>query len=278
MFDSQVIADKNWRQGAILGRGLAELAFELAPKAVSVAEGDLLVLTSHDCDIVNISIDKEPVVEVLRATARESTSKIDKQQSWGRNPRQLELTTELEGKQIILSFSVHDRWFIPREFLHREDPGSHLPNKERRLVAEWLAKRYIRAAFPTAFDLRWRGQLKIWQKLLSRHSSWIQGIYLRLSTLNELEDNHPYKCHLIVAVPNQQARGEGWPQKKLDIQKEIESFWEQFNPHVVCEEVELLSTDEITLADIESYQRFDVDWVSFADDSPSIAIESDMGI
>jgi len=103
-FDSGVIADNNWRQGAILGADLALLAFKLAPKTVSVADGDLLVLTSHDCDIVNFSIDKEPVVEVLRATARASTSKIDKQQSWGRNPRQLELATEFEaGKQYCHS-------------------------------------------------------------------------------------------------------------------------------------------------------------------------------
>jgi len=277
-FDSGVIADNNWRQGAILGTDLALLAFKLAPKTVSVADGDLLVLTSHDCDIVNFSIDKEPVVEVLRATARASTSKIDKQQSWGRNPRQLELATEFEGRQTILSFSVHDRWFIPRQLLHKGAPDSHLPNKERRLIAEWLAKRYIRAAFPTAFDLRWRTQLKFWQKLLSQHSDWIQGIYMRLSTFDELEDNLPYKCHFIAAVPYQQANGDGWVEKRPEIETEIESFWGQFNPHIVCEGVELLSTDEITLADIENYQRFDVDWVSFADDSQSIAIENDMGI
>ena len=40
-------------------------------------------------------------------------------------------------------------------------------------VAEWLAKRYIRAAFPTAFDLRWRAKLKDWQKLLKKHSEWL---------------------------------------------------------------------------------------------------------
>ena len=40
--------------------------------------------------------------------------------------------------------------------------------------------------------------------------------------------------------------------------------------------MEPLGTDEITLADIESYQRFDADWVSFEDDTPTIPTTADM--
>jgi hypothetical protein len=69
-----------------------------------------------------------------------------------------------------------------------------LADKERRLIAEWLAKRYIRAASPTAFDLRWRAKRKDWQQLLKKQSDWLQGVYLRLNTLDELPDGSPYKC------------------------------------------------------------------------------------
>ena len=41
--------------------------------------------------------------------------------------------------------------------------------------------RYIRAAFPSAFDSRWRA-MREWVALLREHAEWIQGIYLRLST------------------------------------------------------------------------------------------------
>ena len=35
----------------------------------------------------------------------------------------------------------------------------------------------------------------------------------------------------------------------------------------MCIAVDVQGTDEITLADIEQYQRFDSDWVSFEDDT-----------
>ena len=56
-FDSEEIAKRGWRQGAILGGPLAALAGEHAPRMVAVDSADMLVLTSHDCDIVNVSID-----------------------------------------------------------------------------------------------------------------------------------------------------------------------------------------------------------------------------
>ena len=89
--------------------------------------------------------------------------------------------------------------------------SSHdLPPKVRRLIAEWLAKRYIRAAFPTAFDQRWRATSRAWQTLLKKHSEWIQGVYLRLSTLDEFPEGTPYRCHLMLAVAHEKRGGPGW--------------------------------------------------------------------
>jgi hypothetical protein len=68
LFDSNVIAERGWRQGAILGVGLAERARRHAPETVLVTDADWLIVTSHDCDIINNNIDKEPVVEVLLGT------------------------------------------------------------------------------------------------------------------------------------------------------------------------------------------------------------------
>ena len=266
VFDSEKIAKRGWRQGAILGDALAKLAGEYAPSTVDVGGEDWLILTSHDCDIVNISIAKEPVVEVLRMSVA-ATGKVDRRQSWGRNPRTLQLAIEAHDHPIVLSCVAHDRWTIPRTLLMREPPAQCLPDKERRLVAEWLAKRYIRAAFPTAFDQRWRSKLKDWQKLLRKHSEWMQGVYLRLSTLDELTAHVPYKCHLILAVPHLKRGGAGWAGKQTEIEEEVQAFRDQFGPGIECAGVEVPGTDEITLVDIEPYQRFDADWVSFEDET-----------
>ena len=89
-------------------------------------------------------------------------------------------------------------------------------------------------------------------------------------------DDEPYKCHLLVAVPHDKRNGEAWPQKRDDLERTIEAFWQQFKPGIECAGVEPLGTDEITLADIEPYQRFDADWVSFDDDTPVTPAHADM--
>jgi hypothetical protein len=51
----------------VLGHLLVSESSRHAPDRVSVGETDWLIVTSHDCDIANSSLEKEPVVEVLRA-------------------------------------------------------------------------------------------------------------------------------------------------------------------------------------------------------------------
>ena len=266
-FDSGEITKRGWCQGAILGGALARLAAEHAPPTVMVGNADWLVLTSHDCDIVNESMDKEPVVEVL-CMRTVAAGKVDRRQSSGRNPRTFQLAIEARGAPVVLSCVAHDRWAIPRDLLMQGVPANSLPEKGCRLVAEWLAKRYIRAAFPTAFDQRWRSKLKDWQKLLKKHSEWLQGVYLRLSSLDELPVDAPYRCHLILAVPHAKRQVPGWAAKRTEIEEDVQAFWDRFKPGgIKCDGVEVLGTDEITLADIEPYQRFDADWVSFEDET-----------
>jgi len=165
---------------------------------------------------------------------------------------------------------------MPRELLASEAPRRVLDHKTRRLIAEWLAKRYIRAAFPTAFDARWRSKMKAWTDLLEARSHWVQGIYPRLSTQAELGDDKPYKVHLIVAVPAASTKDPAWAKKKPELEALVETFWKQFAPGIECVGVEVIGTNALTLADIELYQRFDADWVSFADDSPGTPPATDM--
>jgi hypothetical protein len=275
-FDASAIERHGWRQGAVLGPNLAAEARTLAPSRVVLADSDWLIVTSHDCDVMNGRLEKEPTVEVLRAAVIHQ-NKPDKQQVWGRNPREMQVAADDGGGgQVVLSVKVHERWSLPRELLASEAPHHVLDDKARRLIAEWLAKRYIRAAFPTAFDARWRSKMKDWTGLLEAHSQWVQGIYLRLSTQAELGDDKPYKVHLIVAVPAASTKDPVWPKKKPELESLVGEFWKQFGPGIECVGVDVVATNALTLADIEKYQRFDADWVSFADDSPATSPAADM--
>lgn len=275
VFDANAIERHGWRQGAVLGPRLVDEARKRAPTEFSFADSDWLIVTSHDCDVVNWKLEKEPTVEVLRATVAEK--RPDKQQVWGRNPREMHLEVDDgAGGSAVLAVKVHERWSVPRELLASEAPRCVLDEKPRRLIAEWLAKRYIRAAFPSSFDHRWRAKLKEWTKLLEGQSAWMQGIYVRLNTQTELDDDKPYKIHLIVAVPSTVKKDAEWTKKKNEMEKLIGDFWKQFGVNIECLGVEVRLTSALTLADIEKYQRFDADWLSFADDTPTTPYAVDM--
>lgn len=275
VFDAGAIESHGWRQGAVLGPTLLRSARDVAPTGITVKDADWLIVTSHDCDVVNERLEKEPVIEVLRAevVARKLP---DRQQVWGRNPRVLQLQVDDAGTSVVLNAKVHERWTLDRVLLSTEPPLRALEEKTRRVIAEWLAKRYIRAAFPTAFDARWRSKLRDWTSLLETHSAWIQGIYLRLNTLRELAETAAYKVHLILAVPASAKKKLGWTTKRDELERSVETFWKQFESGIECVGVDVLGTDELTLAEIEPYQRFDADWVSFADDSALTSMTADM--
>lgn len=275
VFDSEAIVDRGWRQGSILGPELTKRVREYAPEWVNMRGEYVLVLTSHDCDIANFDIQKEPSVEVLQANVAPG-EQANKQYVYGRNPRTLQFVVRRNGKPVLLSFLAYNRWAFPRSLLMSDSPEGCLPDKERRLIAEWLAKRYIRTALPTSFDRRWRSKSKDWRALLRGQSEWLQGVYLRLDTLDELPNGSPYKCHLILAVPRLKRGSAAWAQKRSEFEETIKKFWDQFAPNIYCVGVEVLGTDEITLADIELYQRFDADWISAEDGTPASSIVTDM--
>ena len=118
--------------------------------------------------------------------------------------------------------------------------------------------------------------MRAWKKLLRRYSEWLQGIYLRLHTQSELAEGEPYKLQAILAVPHERRGQEGWRDIRADLERDFSAFWEQFSPAIKCSGVEALGTDEITLVDLERYQRFDADWVSFEDDSPTTNVETEI--
>ena len=275
-FNAAEIVKHGWRQGSILVGDIATRASSLAPDRTSVDDSCWLVVVSHDCDIASPNASNEPVVEVLCARPKR-VDQLNGQFVATRNPRRIEFEVTDNGKPVFLAASVHERWHVPRGLLCEGPPSLRrtLAKGERRVLAEWLAKRYIRAAFPDEFDRRWRGEksknLKKWTKLLKKHNKWIQGVYLKLSTTEEIGvASKPYRCDLIVAIPEQMKEEEKWPEVRSRIEDDVHDFWSGFEPGIVCDAVHVLGTDEVTLAEMELYQRFDSDWLSYLDDEAPI--------
>ena len=242
-FDSGTLEKHGWRQGAVLGPELLRVARERAPSGVTISDDDWLIVTSHDCDVVNDRLEKE---SNRRGASRASARTLIHGQatSVGPNPRVIQIQSQDEsGGFVILSMRVHERWTLPREVLSTEPPARVLKAKERRLIAEWLAKRYIRAAFPSAFDERWRARMRDWINLLEKRSRWIQGVYVRLNTLDELESGLPYIVDLMVAVPASATKETGWTATRVELEREVEAFWSQLGPGIECAGVGVYGTN-----------------------------------
>lgn len=85
---------------------------------------------------------------------------------------------------------------------------------------------------------------------------------------------HPIRVPHGVRSPVE-LEGEGMAEALETIEQVFLAFWRELQPDIQCLGVEVLPTNRITLADIELYQRFDADWVSFEDEAAVTPIAMD---
>jgi hypothetical protein len=256
------IKENNWRQGDIFPQEAIE---QIAEKHFPDVESDGLriIIVSQSCDIRYYKVDEELWVEVLLAR---SIPKQDNASVQGRRQRcyHLEISDKTSGKKNWFKANIDDRYKINRDFCANYKPDSQhdIHNDEIRSVAKWIAYRYIRPAFPDAFNLRIRHKKDELKKLLKKEpTQFISGIYIQLSD-EELSPNQPYKISVIGAVPAQYFRDEtkrSVAESHIMELKQILNDCEGIEVSVVC-----LSEENISLHDMKQFQRFtDYDYLSY---------------
>lgn len=167
---STAILDRGWRQGSVLSPRLT--------KHLKSEDGDelVLVLVSHDCDIVNHDFDAEPCCEVWVGRI---VDEADGNKVRGKNPRVIHLRVPTGDTEKVVEGLAHHREFIDRRLLALDDPASVLDNRARTELTRWLAARYIRAAFPDEFNERVRPAIKKVGKLVGKPvGEYLSGIYM----------------------------------------------------------------------------------------------------
>jgi hypothetical protein len=248
----------NWRQGSILDADL--IADELARLGAD-ASCCHAVVVSQDCDVV-ADATIEPTVELIAAAL---VAQPDNGFLHGKNPRQLCLSLSAGQGHILLD--VRRRFQIPKEAIAGASPRFDLilPRKEIRLLARWLGKRYTRDAFPDSFNERLRPAQKQLEKISkSAAGAHITTIFIMLHPEDdELYDTGEYRAVLWFAC-----RPEVF--ESLDANVEANLFANDFCAAlkscdgIVVDEWEVRSHEDITLADLELMQRFDLDFRSEA--------------
>jgi hypothetical protein len=155
---------------------MREVAESACPKG-TFAETELGVVLSHDCDLAR-GPEKEPWVEII--VVRPIEGPAQGSQTRMKNPRVLDFHGRLDGTPITGRVLAADRNLIPKAHLAGRSPSAFLETDPAGLLAAWIARRYIREAFPTEFDRRWSSARKAIRDHLRATGEYLEAIYLRL--------------------------------------------------------------------------------------------------
>jgi hypothetical protein len=231
---------ETWRQGAILPP-------DLRPEIERDRVG---VVVSHSCDLANPSLETEPRFEWIAATP---IDKVENGRIRGRNPRRLDL-----AGPPPLRLSMEDRRWSPRGTLADFQPSGHLNDEDTAIVSEWMARRYQRSAFPTAFNDRRRPIAdKVRKKLASNPGRDLLGLWIALGPYDELPDGESYRGHLMATVTDDLANEAFHAVEALllDIRDKLAE----------CDGIEIVGEPvvaregDVTITELKRYTRLD-DW------------------
>jgi hypothetical protein len=265
------IRDALWRQGSIVSsestRQLTSVL--IGPALGSVSDSNWWIVVSHDCDILNSDLGKEPWVEVIRAipVGRGCSDPCLRN---GHNPRRIQLEGTIEDRSRDLEVSIHDRWRRPRRELARMAPDSRraLARGTLRILAQWIAKRYVRSGFPDAFNDRLKKVTTRFRRFVESHDRHLRAIFVALDPDVELPEGEDYRCAMVLVYPVE------WndPDAREAMEGEFRSVFEDCRG-INLVEVRARSASEFTLADLNEFRRMDFDFLSYADDDPVLPPE-----
>lgn len=259
LVDPKIIKQNGWKQGAnLLVNASVEIYATTKCMKERLSEGLYFVL-SQDCDILNPSLEKEPVIELIKAN---EIPKCDHKLTSGKNPRQLHIT--LDQENICLEFLPHNRLFIAREYLEQQYADQvEIMGKQLNMLINWTTKRYRRHGFPYAFNNRCKPIMERIEPILRNEAKKIRGIFIRLNTDEELGADKTYKLIIKMLVPKE------FYENKKELSAIHDGFDKILHLFDSIDGIEILpgsqvqSMDEITVHSYQELREWDFDYISF---------------
>ena len=245
--------DSQWVQGALLEPSATRNYIT----EEDVSETDVLIVISQSCDIVCVSYDVEPFVELH---VGHSIGEIDGNNAFGKSPRVLDFQTTVNGGDRKLRILDRERKRVPRQVLERAVPIGVMPEADVRMVSRWTANRYTRPALPDAFNARRAKAKDAITKLASRDAKDVTGFYIALNTFDELSEGTDYELALLSitrkTIADDAVRFAG-------VIKVTEGIGKLLNDHGIrVVDVIARSAANVSLEDIALYSRLELDHLS----------------
>lgn len=266
LVNRQKIKQNGWKQGACLQ---VDKSMEIYASTKSMQERlseGLYFVLSQDCDILNSSLQKEPVVELISAN---QIAQCTNEFTTGKNPRQLHIKLA-QGSQH-LEFLPHNRLFIARTYLEKylvSETG--LSKQQLKILVLWTAKRYKRSAFPDTFNERCEPIVNQIKQIFRNAAKHTHGLFIYLFSERELEPNEPYKIILKLLVKKSIYED----QEELSIIQggfdEILALFDGIKGIEVITNLQNIggsqvqSMDDITVHRFQELKQWDFDYISFS--------------
>lgn len=216
--------DTSWRQGSVLTAGAIESLglVHLSPDAQIC-----VVVISHDCDLANDDLQREPDVEVIIGRHPLQT---DGNFLWAKAPRTLHVGALCDGVEIPVELIATDKRFIPKKLLAAFEPDARymFSGKSLSVLRSWLGVRYNRGAFPDPFVNKlseFRTDKKIVQAIRPM-AGLLSAIYFDVDDGREVAHTNgsPYLLKIVLVYPP----GEDPDQVAVDVESLEDSISKLF--------------------------------------------------
>ncbi|MEZ6115545.1 MAG: hypothetical protein R3C28_03075 [Pirellulaceae bacterium] len=172
----------------------------------------------------------------------------------GKNARKLQI--EFDDKTY--EFDAATRMMLPRVLLAQHTPRQYQLDRETvQHIISWVARKYIRSAFPDEFNERIRPAANKLRKVFKKQGGLLSAIFLTVSD-EEFGRDQDYELVIFGAMrvlDHNDSKKRREAQKLVD---KIEAELEQCDG-IEVESSELRSEAEISLADIRVMKRWEND-------------------
>ena len=253
----QRIRAQHWRQGRLLSvasHAVVAQQLNIAP----LSDDDACIVISQSCDLLSPRWDEEPFAEIV--IAKPLTGEPNYNRRYRRNPRWLHFQLRVRGERVFYEAWIWHRYRLPRPLFAELTPDAErqlADDDEQRLLVQWLAARYDRAALPDAFQRR-LGAVKDKFEDQLRKMADVSAVYISLNSHEELSDKQPYHLKIVLVMRvDDYANQKSKDKVDLHLLKLVELL-EKCAPDIkMVGEPVLRSEQEITLHDLRMLRRWE---------------------
>lgn len=259
--DREKVKENGWHQGAVCPFHTLSESPESGDtcKAFPQSEGALAILISHDCDIVNDNLTKEPFADWLIARRVKT---LDGSCLYGKNARKL----HFQHNGVLYEVSAYERLSTSRKLLEKisAEPSQALPSLLTKQAAEWLSKRYIRPAYPDAFNKRIIEAKKQAKKTLKKDHELFRLILIKVHPNKELPADQTYSVSIVGVMRGSDHRNALKRERGQLALNELELHLADCEG-IEVEECKLGSDEEVRLSWLDYYVPWDFDYLTVQD-------------